>query len=386
MIVGQYLQESVNAYYPNAIMIDAMKVWSLPEKKKDMLPEICANGEYFGQLKKDGNWYEFVTTEDNQYLFSRNESVETGLLTEKLDNVPHIRESLKALPKDTIVIGEIYYPGGNSNDVRKVMGCLPTKAIERQETMGLIKFYIHDIIFFNGISLLEKGAEARYKFLKVVYEKFDLKKYDFLELAEVYYDNLYERIAKALEDGEEGMVLKKKDAIYSPGRKPAWSAIKVKQVDYADVLCTGFEAATIEYEGEDPDSWEYCATFKRSSVDSDDWVCVEKFNKPLKEVSVIKSPLYKTIPVTKLFFHDWCGSITIGAYDNQGNIIDIGTVSSGLSDEDREKFKNNPNDYIGQVCMVQVMQKFDNALRHPIFKGFRDDKNAKECTLESIFN
>ena len=33
------------------------------------------------------------------------------------------------------------------------------------------------------------------------------------------------------------------------------------------------------------------------------------------------------------------------------------------------------------------MQKdnVEKTLRHPFFKGFRDDKNAEDCTLKDIF-
>ena len=49
-----------------------MKFWSLPKNKVHMIEEICENGEYFGQTKKDGNWYQFSKAADGTpYLFSR---------------------------------------------------------------------------------------------------------------------------------------------------------------------------------------------------------------------------------------------------------------------------------------------------------------------------
>ena len=99
---------------------------------------------------------------DYEYLFSRNVSATTGILTEKLANVPHIQEALKILPCGTILIGEIYYPGKTSKDVTKIMGCLAPEAIRRQQTSGLIHFYLHDIIKFNGFDLQKEGAWTRY--------------------------------------------------------------------------------------------------------------------------------------------------------------------------------------------------------------------------------
>lgn len=235
-MVGIYDRNLVNEVFPEAIMVEAMRIWSLPKGRENMLQEKCESGEYFGQIKKDGFWYEFNRTENYCYLFSRNESRETGLLTEKIDNVPHIKSALECLPKDTIVIGEIYVPGGTSKDTTRIMGCLPATAIKRQKEQGNIHYYLHDIIAFNGVSMLNMPAEKRYDVLKKVVETFNLLSYDFIELAEKYTDNLFERIGTALENGEEGMVLKLKTAPYTPGKKPAWSAIKCKKVDYADVI------------------------------------------------------------------------------------------------------------------------------------------------------
>lgn len=367
---GRYPQEIVDKLYPNAIMLEAMKIWALPDNKKDKLPEICSSGDYFGQLKKDGNFYQFVVSSDDSFLFSRTESVTTGLLTEKVDNVPHIQNALSKLPKDTIVIGEVYYPGKTSNEVRSIMGCKSPLAIKRQKgEYGWIKFFIHDIVYFNGVSLVNKGAWERYKFLKAVFDKLELGASGHIELAEAFEDNLFERAGAALEAGEEGMILKRKDAPYVPGKKPAWSSIKIKKVDYADVICTGFEAPTHIYEGTELETWEYWEHSLTGELVKGQLHFDQSFLRP----------------VTKPYFHGWCGSITIGAYNEQGQLINIGSVSSGLTDTLKEKMKQEPNKYIGQVCMCQVMEMFEQALRHPIFKGFRDDKNAKECTLESIF-
>lgn len=385
MTEGIYNQKLVHEYYPEAIMIEAMKIWSLPENKKENLPEYCNSGEYFGQLKKDGFWYEFNKTEHYSYLFSRNESRETGLLTEKIKNVPHIEKALSSIPKDTILIGEIYVPGGTSKDTTRIMGCLPATAIKRQNEEGLIHYYLHDIIAFNGISLLKMPCEKRYQILKKVVENYNLLENDFIELAEIYTENIFEEIGNALARGEEGMVLKKKDAVYSPGKKPAWSAIKCKKVDCVDVVCLGFEDATKEYNGTELETWQYWVIEQESELGKGDWRLYKKINgSPVH----IKSPLFRTIPVTKAHYLNWKTAIQIGAYDNENNLKLIGTVSSGLTDEMKKNISERPNDYIGKVIKVQCMEKDSNAntLRHPFFRGFRIDKNAEECLLSEIFN
>ena len=69
-------------------------------------------------------------------------------------------------------------------------------------------------------------------------------KQNFLELAETFTDNLYQRAMTYLENGEEGMVIKKLDSPYTPGKKPAWSSIKLKKEDSADLVCMGYEQPT----------------------------------------------------------------------------------------------------------------------------------------------
>lgn len=366
-------QELVRKHFPEcAMMPEAMRVWSLPKGKEHLLQEKCESGEYFAQIKKDGFFYQFVKGETTSYLFSRNTSVSNGLLTEKIDNVPHIKKALDILPKDSILIGEIYVEGGTSKDTTRIMGCLADEAIKRQKEEGYVKFYIHDVVAFNEVSLMDIGAEKRYDILKTIFDKYELHQYDCLELAEKYDDNIFEEIGMALDRGEEGMVLKKKDYPYVPGKKPAWSMIKCKKVDFADVVCIGFENATKEYTGIELDTWQYWEDSKGTKYNSQE---------------LAKESEYSILPITKPYYFNWKTSIKIGGYNENGELIEIGTCSSGLTDELRQDFSVNPDNYLGKTVMVQCMEKDKTAhtMRHPIFKGFRIDKNPTECTIEEIF-
>ena len=230
--------------YPEAKIIEAMKIWKLPDGKQDMLAEICQNGEYFLEEKIDGYWYEYEKTENHAYLFSRNKSVTTGTLSEKGDNVPHIMEALDHLPANTIIIGEIYYPGGTSKTVTTVMGCLPEEAVKRQRK-NPIHYYLHDIVEYDGVNLMDTGAEDRYKILEAVWRKHNLAQYNFLRLAVKVDTDLEAEISRILKMGGEGVVLKKRDYPYVPGKRPAWSTIKVKQMDSIDLVCMGFVPKSI---------------------------------------------------------------------------------------------------------------------------------------------
>ena len=361
----------VNDIYPGAVMLEAMRIWSLPKNKEQDLQKHCNSGEYFGQIKKDGYFYQFNRAKDACYLFSRNISVATGLLSEKIENVPHIEAELSCLPPNTVLIGEIYVPGGTSKDTTRIMGCLPDTAVSRQKTDGYVKYYVHDIAMLDGVSLMKTKAEKRYEVLEKLFNKFSLINSEHIELAKMYKDNLFQLIGDSLDNGEEGVVLKKKDAPYTPGKKPAWSAIKCKKVDYADVVCMGFDEPTMIYEGKEIEDWTY-------------WTDKETHQ---QRYSGSFYGSEDKVPVTKAFFNNWVAAVQIGAYDDNGNLKQIGTVSSGLTDELKEKCSNSSGDYIGKVVEIQCMEKSieEYSFRHPILKRFRDDKNPKECTIKELF-
>ena len=375
-------KEKISEFFPGAedLMIQPMLIWTLPANKKDKLSEICASGEYFAEEKIDGALYQFCRTDKGNYLFGRTVSVKNGLLTNKIDNVPHINSTLSCLPCGTVIIGEIYIPGGTSKNVTSIMGCLPAEAIKRQDKQGKIKYYLHDMIFYNGEDMQSWGAEARYQKLVEAWNEFHLEEFDFLRLAESFDTGIEERLSQILAAGGEGIVLKKKDAPYSEGKRPAWATIKCKQMDTIDLVCTRAIEATKEYTGKELETWPYWQ--ERSELNQNGeytWLSSEG---QYYEDYLHNPHIYR--PVTKPYFYGWKTAIGIGAYDDEGNLKEIGTVSSGLTDEMRAHL----DDYIGKVVALQCMSidRKEKTLRHPIVKAWRDDKNAAECKLSEVFH
>jgi ATP-dependent DNA ligase len=376
-----YAQELVDKYYPGVALYEAMEVWSLPKNKKDKMEEVSNSGDYFAQIKKDGNWYSFNKSIDGTcYLFSR--GTKTGLPVECIDKVPHIKAALDALPNDTVVIGEIYYPGQTTNEVRTIMGCAAPKAVARQKEKGNIHFYLHDILRMNGQEFVNVGAYDRYTILKTATEYYNILT-DEIELAEIIEEDIYAFGCAALAKGEEGTVLKLKTAPYAEGKRPAWSMIKFKEVDTADVVCIGFEDATMNYEGTEEETWPYWIVQKDINFPNGQYVFEERCE--VGKPHHIRGINFRTIPVTKGYYYGWKTSIRIGVYKDE-KLIEIGTVSSGLNDELRADFARNPEKYLNRVIECECMRKTESALRHPRFMRFRDDKKPTSCTFESVFN
>jgi ATP-dependent DNA ligase len=377
-------KEKIHELYPEAeeLMIEPMLIWKLPAGKKSMLSEVCSNGEYFLEEKIDGAFYQFVKTENHCYLFGRTISKLSGILTEKSDNVPHLKEALNCLPAGTILIGEIYVPGGTSKDTVSIMGCLPTLAIKRQKDAP-IHYYVHDIIAYDSVNLINSSADLRYKILAAIWKKHNLNQYSFLRLATRVDEDMEAEISRILKSGGEGVVLKKKDYPYSPGKRPAWSTIKVKQMDSIDLICTGFCDATKEYTGKELETWPYWE--ERGEQNQDDeytWLLSEG---QYYEDYVHNPHIYR--PVTKPYFLGWKTAIRIGAYNDKGELIDLGTVSSGLTDDNKREMTEHPELWLDKVVALDCMQvdKKEHTLRHPVFKCKRDDKDAKDCVISEIF-
>lgn len=356
----------------------------------EQLKAACESGEWFGQIKKDGALYQYVKgLNGKSYLFGRTISKKTGVLTEKGANVPHIMEALDNLPNGTIIIGEIYYRGKTSKDVTPIMGCLPEKAIERQSSReyGFIRYYIHDILMYDGVNFVttKVNNELRYKILKKIYYIHNLEEYPYIHLACSWDDDLYNRIGRALSKGEEGMVLKKKDGIYEPGKRPM-SNLKAKKTDFADVIIIGFEMPTIEYYGKELETWQYWINPMNGGFNTYDDVLCHTVGNHYNDYINKGKDLY--MPVTKPFYMGWWNArIKIGAYDKDGNIINIGTIHSGIPDSMKQDMSEHPEKYLNKVCSIQCMEldRKEHTIRHGFLVNMRDDKNPRECTIDSIF-
>lgn len=383
--------ETVEQYYPQAgtLMWEPMLMWKLPKDKEYQLEEVCDNGQYFASLKKDGACYQYVKTEDFSYIFGRTISKQTGLLTEKGKNVPHIMEALDCLPPRTVLVVEIYYPGKTSKDTVSIMGCLPNLAIKRQKD-NPIHAYVHDILYYNGVDLRQEGALLRYKVLEAIWREHNLSAFDYLELAQPIYENIYQAALDALANGEEGLVMRKKTGTWEPGKRPAWNTIKVKKADSIDLVCIGVCPPTKEYTGIELHTWPYWETDTKELVIaqpiqmnvSEDEESLEAWQETREENEYIKKG-WK--PVTKYYYYGWPSSIEVGAYNEEQKMIKVGTVSSGLTDALKQDMAKYPEKYLYKVVELSCMEKLKNTIRHPIFIRVREDKKATDCTFKDTF-
>lgn len=343
---------SLNIYSP-------MLVGKAPKNYENMFK----NTPIIGTVKKDGYFSQLVKDNNEVHLYSRTVSKKTGYYSDNIEKVPHIKDwAMNELPNGTCIIGEVYYPNGTSKNVTSVLGALPEKAIERQKgEYGKIHFYMHDILAYNGEDYVMNNMTYDYRYSNLC-EHIDIATplIPELEVARCY-DNAYLDLNKVTIDklaaGEEGMVFRVENGLYAPGKRQPKVMFKIKQAQNdIDFVITEVLPPEYLYTGKESETWGYKD----------------------KEGNLI----------TKAAYYGWAGALRLGAYDNVGNLVSIGRVSSGITDNLKADLAANPDKYIGTVVEVNCMSldKENKTFRHPYLSRLRPDKPAQDCKLEEIFN
>lgn len=346
-----------------------------PQRAKGVEPDKIPwdNKNYTFQVKEDGDRRLLYFGKDKVTNSSRSKGADTGLPVGKTDNVPHIRDLNIPGLEGTIIDCEFIHNRGFQDGVRKIMGCLPEKAIQRQEDWGLIEVYVFDIIAFKGEFLVDKPLWERLEILDSVYDKCfkDIPFFHKYETVTGSKEELIQQFQDLVASGGEGFVAKDINSKYrlstekcqSP-LKNAW--IKVKREFNGDFVVTGFEEPKMEYDGDHLETHQY-------------WYDPAKDRKVLGNHYGAEYPL---LPVTEYFYKDWIGAIKFGEYEN-GILVERGSCS-GMTKSLRAEISADKDFYLGKVIEVDAMQRTkDKNIRQPVFKRFRDDKLPEDCQYEN---
>lgn len=376
----------MNNPYP-FLVYEPMKVAKAPNNYLEFLK----NEKILGTIKKDGYW-ETIIKENNQvYMFSRSVSKTTGFYSEKIDNVPHLKNwAMKNLPNGTCLIGEAYYPGGTSKDVTKILGCLSDKAIERQAgSYGNLHYYIHDLLKYNGYDYVVNQVPYSKRYSDLCkYIDIQAEHIPEVEVAGIW-DSVYCNLAKVTEqellDGEEGMVFRTESGLYLPGKRRPNIMFKIKEsIDTIDLVITDLLEPEMRYTGKDVEHWPYWV--KHSIENPGEFWKIPVAN--IKDSYVTNNRLPEScIPVTKAYYLGWKNAFELSAYDNNGALVPVARVASGLTDQVREDIAKHPDNYLGKVCSISAMSvdPQELSIRHPVFIDIRYDKDPKDCKIKDIF-
>lgn len=295
---------------------------------------------YAVEEKYDG--YSYLNVEGRFFSKSLSSAAGSkGQPVEKTDRIPHLASILKAVYEEcgADLHGELYKLGGISDDVTRIMGCNAEEAQRRQAQaleiegyIGPLHYMLIDIRAIYGKSLINEPHRLRRAILKMVYKRYiqPLDPCGYIQLTEELNGDPRDEFRRIVLAGGEGIIIKREDALYIPGKKPANNWIKGKKKITHDVVMMGLNAGTGKNAG--------------------------------------------------LF-----GSIEFGQVVN-GKLTKCGNCSSGLEDDMRAYIYNNADELIGrkQVFEIEAIQESAKSFRNAVFLRLRDDKGWQECTPENI--
>ena len=301
--------------------------------------EALQSSDWIAEEKLDGIRFLMHITEDGIRFTSRGISVKTGLFVERTGNFPHLENLKLSDLAYTVIDGEMKHK--NWNESQSITGSDPENAIQLQNKIGYIDYYVFDIIRYKGENIENKPFLERRDILRHLVKRMNC---NYVKLVNHVVDNKKAYFDSLVKAGGEGIILKKLDSTY---QKNGW--IKVKKEMTVDCVITGYEAAR-----------EWYAEPGEKGADG---------------------VLYPDGKHTKLFDKGWIGKLLIGIYHN-GKLVEVARCS-GITDSQREEFSNNKDNYLGKVVEIEAQEWTINySLRNPRFLRLRNDKPANECLLE----
>lgn len=373
----------------NYFELGVMKYWAptsamSPEVRRQHLEQMIASGNYLWAEKFDGNFSRAVITPDRAALQTRGISKVTGTYSELQEKVFFWDSIVNAFQNgDTVILGELYLPGGIDKDVGSISRCLVSKARERQKDKKL-EWRIFDVLVLDGRDMINTPIEERIKHIPEVVKRINnplVQGIEYHEMTDSFFDDINDIFAR----GGEGAVCYKKGITYTPDkRSSAWTTVKVKQEINSDIDCfiIGIEPAVREYTGKDISTWMYWENERTG----------EKLHGEHYEEYQSGHPLH---PISKGYYYNWPGAIYTGVYDKNNKIIPLCKVA-GLTEEFKTELRDHYDEWhhcpvtIGGMMISTAQASEDGigiSIRHPYIRSIRkDDLNIEDCTLSKILS
>lgn len=339
-------------------------------------PSMMTDPDYTAEIKYDGDrriaqFCPNGMTGDALVRFTgRKKSVTDGRYVEKTENVPHlaraalglagVRDWAKHEPRikrnaaalvGTVLDGEMIIAleacapllraqieadsGGRSKYVTSVMGSLPDVAREKQIQGGWLRYIAFDCLYYKGRDVRGLPYEDRRALLIDAVREWQNP---FAVVAEECPDprRKQEWLAELWERGEEGIILKKRDAPYGKKFQRCW--VKRKQVLHAEAFIVGFEEARAE----------------SRKVNGD-------------------------VSATKYAERGLIGAVRLAQY-RDGKAWECASVS-GMTDALREELSRNRKKHLMRVVRLKANAREPSGrFRHPQWAGWCDEKTAQDCT------
>lgn len=269
-------------------------------------------------------------------MTGRRTSTKTGQKLDKIGHVPHLEVYMSEL-RGWVLDGELYVPGGQSNEVVSIIGSRQEKALVKQKERGNLCFMVFDVLFAQGTDMRGFTYERRRRTLEELFDPRSRLQQTQKHVHLVPHfepdanacsdgaDYIQQAFEMATQDGYEGLIVKRLNGTYNHRE---WCKMKAENT---------YDMVIMGYDESDSD------TFRGNGI----------------------------------------AALQLGLYTSTGALQEV-TKCSGMTHHWRRTFYadgRDSGDYYGQVVEVQAQEMFETgALRHPRFVKLRPDANANDQT------
>jgi DNA ligase-1 len=199
-------------------------------------PDLGSERWYF-EDKYDGIRAQAHVTKDEARLFSRR-------LNDVTTAYPEIAEALGGLERDAILDGEIVaMRDGRVLPFRTLQARLQRKVVDEALRRQVpVAYVVFDLLALDGDLLIDKPLELRRELLKGLFSPGDyLVMSPFGVLDNAQASEVNERFEASRARGNEGLMLKRVDAPYLPGRRGKWWLKLKRELTTLDVVVVAVE-------------------------------------------------------------------------------------------------------------------------------------------------
>lgn len=308
--------------------------------RQDYLQKMFEEEAVVAQPKYDGERMLIHIVGKQVFCTSRRFSKKTGKYTENQDKLKFLREAIAKSKYEfdyTVLDCECY--ANTWSEAVGVLHSLPERAEELLKTVNL-RFAVFDCLFWEGKDIRDKEYWRR------------------MSVAEYVVDEL----------GIENMHL-------------------VKFMNAACQPAGADEAVTIENEQQ----WQTCME-NAINAGFEGVVLKSLGRKYYDKAASLKCKKFETVDVIVHSFQqgrgkyaDTIGALRVGYYDpNTDSIVHVSQVNCS-TDAERDYWRDHWEELVGSVIEVKCQEVTKGSLRHPVYIRRRPDKNAKDCTKDTIF-
>ena len=377
------------------------------EKKQLELEQMIASGNYYYQLKTDGNYSAFICDFDgDKRVITRGLSKVTGEYGCVQDKLFFWDALSQAFDKPTRIMAEIYLDGGIDKDVGSILRSTAPKSrsiqdndyyenikktvkfsvkdrrdIENNKFRGQkLKWRIFDVWYYEGEDLMSMPWIERQEYVRMAAKKINHPLVTAVQ-SHPMNSSFFDSLAAIFQSGGEGVVCYRVDGRPEPGKRTAHKTLKVKQEieNLIDCFIIGVEHAAKAYTGKDIVNWEFWENIRTGEKLIGQYFSNYQLGEPYT-------------PISKSYYYDWPGAILVGVYDKNNNIIPLCKVA-GLTEDFKTDLRDNFEEWylcpvtIGGMMLSTAHGDNEISVRHPYLKSIRkEDIDPKDCTLEKILS